>query len=61
MVVSGLPERNGNLHAREIALLALDLRRSIANFRIPHMPDEEVMLRIGLHSGMQVMKYSSND
>ena len=51
MVVSGLPERNGNLHAREIARMSLALLDSITKFRIPHRPNEVLSLRIGLHCG----------
>lgn len=51
MVVSGLPERNGNRHAGEIATLSLDLLHNIRTFRIRHLPDKHMQLRIGIHSG----------
>lgn len=51
MVVSGLPIRNGNYHAREIARLALALLEAVHNFRIHHRPDDRLKLRIGLHTG----------
>ncbi|XP_006814973.1 atrial natriuretic peptide receptor 1-like [Saccoglossus kowalevskii] len=51
MVVSGLPIRNGNKHAGEIATMALALLSSIQSFRIPHMPNEKLKLRIGIHTG----------
>ncbi|KAI1290380.1 Guanylate cyclase 32E [Halotydeus destructor] len=51
MVVSGLPERNGNLHAREIARFALALLNAVHSFRIRHRPEEQLKLRIGLHTG----------
>nr|XP_002733542.1 PREDICTED: atrial natriuretic peptide receptor 1-like [Saccoglossus kowalevskii] len=51
MVVSGLPIRNGNKHAGEIATMALALLSSIQSFRIPHMPNEKLKLRIGVHTG----------
>ncbi|XP_055610069.1 atrial natriuretic peptide receptor 1 isoform X2 [Uranotaenia lowii] len=51
MVVSGLPVRNGNLHAREIARLALALLAAVYKFTIRHRPNEQLKLRIGLHSG----------
>ncbi|CAH1779758.1 unnamed protein product, partial [Owenia fusiformis] len=51
MVVSGLPERNGTAHASEICCLALELRTSISEFVIPHMPLDNVHLRIGINSG----------
>ncbi|XP_037036994.1 atrial natriuretic peptide receptor 1-like isoform X1 [Bradysia coprophila] len=51
MVVSGLPVRNGTLHAREIARTALALLKNVHKFKIRHRPDEQLRLRIGLHSG----------
>ncbi|XP_068157470.1 atrial natriuretic peptide receptor 1 isoform X1 [Drosophila tropicalis] len=51
MVVSGLPLRNGNQHAREIARLALSLLEAVHNFRIHHRPEDRLKLRIGLHTG----------
>ena len=51
MVVSGLPIRNGDLHAGEIATMSLDLLSSMCNFKIRHMPGEMLQLRIGMHSG----------
>ncbi|XP_017847573.1 atrial natriuretic peptide receptor 1 isoform X2 [Drosophila busckii] len=51
MVVSGLPIRNGNFHAREIARLALALLEAVHNFRIHHRPKDRLKLRIGLHTG----------
>lgn len=51
MVVSGLPIRNDNFHAREIARLALALLEAVHNFRIHHRPNDRLKLRIGLHTG----------
>ena len=51
MVVSGLPMRNGDLHAREISRLSLALLNAVLNFRIRHRPDKQLLLRIGIHSG----------
>lgn len=51
MVVSGLPVRNGNIHAREIARLSLSLLDAVNNFKIHHRPNDALKLRIGLHSG----------
>lgn len=51
MVVSGLPERNGDDHAREIALMALAILDSVNNFTIKHRPDSQLKVRIGIHSG----------
>ncbi|XP_056141671.1 atrial natriuretic peptide receptor 1-like [Lampris incognitus] len=51
MVVSGLPVRNGKLHGREIAGMALALLEAVRTFRIRHRPNEQLKLRIGIHSG----------
>ncbi|XP_013400521.1 atrial natriuretic peptide receptor 1 [Lingula anatina] len=51
MVVSGLPVKNGNLHAREIARMSLSLLEAVLSFKIRHRPDMQLKLRIGIHSG----------
>lgn len=51
MVVSGLPNRNGNRHAGEIASMSLHLLSAMCDFKIHHLPDENLQLRIGMHSG----------
>lgn len=51
MVVSGLPIRNGDRHAREIASMALHLLSKIKKFEIRHRQGELLKLRIGIHSG----------
>lgn len=51
MVVSGLPLRNGNNHAGEIASMSLHLLSAIKSFRIKHRPNDTLKLRIGIHSG----------
>ncbi|XP_015524405.2 atrial natriuretic peptide receptor 1 isoform X2 [Neodiprion lecontei] len=51
MVVSGLPVRNGTNHAREIARMSLALRDTVMTFSIRHRPNEQLKLRIGMHSG----------
>ncbi|NP_001124165.1 guanylate cyclase D precursor [Mus musculus] len=51
MVASGLPRRNGNRHAAEIANLALDILSYAGNFRMRHAPDVPIRVRAGLHSG----------
>ncbi|XP_040049085.2 uncharacterized protein LOC120829208 isoform X3 [Gasterosteus aculeatus] len=51
MVVSGLPERNGDRHADEIAKMALDLVAAVRQVSIPHMPDHRLQLRAGIHTG----------
>ncbi|KAB0794058.1 hypothetical protein PPYR_13678 [Photinus pyralis] len=51
MVVSGLPIRNGNRHAGEIASMALHLLSKIKRFEVKHRAGELLQLRIGIHSG----------
>uniref|UniRef100_A0A673L6J3 Guanylate cyclase n=1 Tax=Sinocyclocheilus rhinocerous TaxID=307959 RepID=A0A673L6J3_9TELE len=51
MVVSGLPVRNGKLHAREIARMSLALLEAVHSFQIRHRPNQQLRLRIGIHSG----------
>uniref|UniRef100_A0A8C2IJN0 Guanylate cyclase n=1 Tax=Cyprinus carpio TaxID=7962 RepID=A0A8C2IJN0_CYPCA len=51
MVASGVPNRNGNRHAAEMANMCLDILHCIGTFKMRHMPDVKVKIRIGLHSG----------
>ncbi|XP_071355558.1 atrial natriuretic peptide receptor 1 [Trachinotus anak] len=51
MVVSGLPGRNGKLHGREVARMSLALLDAVKSFRIRHRPNQQLRLRIGIHSG----------
>ncbi|KAL8571207.1 hypothetical protein ACOMHN_010668 [Nucella lapillus] len=52
MVVSGLPQRNGSKHCSEVAVMALDLVAGVRSFQIPHLPEEALQLRIGIHTGV---------
>ena len=58
MVVSGLPQRNGDSHVEEICSMALDFLDNILVFRIPHMQDQHMRLRIGVHSGQLLLTHS---
>nr|CAD7457814.1 unnamed protein product [Timema tahoe] len=51
MVVSGLPLKNGDRHAGEIASMSLDLLEAIKVHRIAHRPNDVLKLRIGIHTG----------
>uniref|UniRef100_A0A452H7X1 Guanylate cyclase n=1 Tax=Gopherus agassizii TaxID=38772 RepID=A0A452H7X1_9SAUR len=51
MVVSGLPVRNGKLHANEIVRMALALLEAVKTFKIRHRPNDQLRLRIGIHTG----------
>uniref|UniRef100_A0A5F9DED9 Guanylate cyclase n=1 Tax=Oryctolagus cuniculus TaxID=9986 RepID=A0A5F9DED9_RABIT len=51
MVASGLPKRNGTRHVDEIATMALHVLSATMHFQIAHMPNKQLRLRIGLHTG----------
>ncbi|XP_048763356.1 guanylate cyclase 32E-like isoform X1 [Ostrea edulis] len=51
LVVSGLPIRNDDNHAGEIASMSLKLLSAILSFKIKHRPNDTLKLRIGIHSG----------
>ncbi|KAG1954993.1 atrial natriuretic peptide receptor [Pimephales promelas] len=51
MVASGLPISNGNLHAEEISTMALHFLFALKSFKIRHLPNEKLALRIGINSG----------
>ena len=51
MVVSGLPVRNGKKHAHEIALMSIHILDDMKSFKIRHKPDQQLKVRIGLHTG----------
>ena len=60
MVASGLPtvyER----HAQEMSLLALELLESVKHHVIPHLPEQNIQLRIGLHSGSRSFIFISSN
>ncbi|GMT36177.1 hypothetical protein PFISCL1PPCAC_27474, partial [Pristionchus fissidentatus] len=51
MYVSGLPDRNGNSHAGEVAGASLELLECITKIVVKHLPEEKMKLRIGIHTG----------
>uniref|UniRef100_A0ACB8F9R3 Guanylate cyclase 2G n=1 Tax=Sphaerodactylus townsendi TaxID=933632 RepID=A0ACB8F9R3_9SAUR len=58
MVASGLPIRNGIKHVEEIATMSLHFLSAIIFFKIGHMPNEKLRLRIGIHTGSVVCRSS---
>ncbi|XP_016112863.1 guanylate cyclase 2G-like [Sinocyclocheilus grahami] len=50
MVASGLPISNGTRHAEEISTIALHFLFAIKRFKIRHLPNEKLALRIGINS-----------
>lgn len=61
MVASGVPNRNGTRHAAEMANMSLDILHCIGTFKMRHMPELKVRIRIGLHSGETFIVISSNE
>ncbi|XP_066530236.1 guanylyl cyclase C isoform X2 [Hoplias malabaricus] len=51
MVASGLPRRNGNRHAVDISLMALDILEFMGTFQLRHLPGIPLWIRMGVHSG----------
>ncbi|PAV61210.1 hypothetical protein WR25_06844 [Diploscapter pachys] len=51
LVVSGLPARNGFNHIQVIVNMSLDFMDYVSKFRISHLPNDRVELRIGINSG----------
>ncbi|XP_063074370.1 atrial natriuretic peptide receptor 1 [Engraulis encrasicolus] len=51
MVVSGLPIRNGDGHAKEIARMSLAIVKGMTQYHSTHVPGQQLRVRIGLHSG----------
>ncbi|KAL1246525.1 hypothetical protein QQF64_034659 [Cirrhinus molitorella] len=51
MVASGLPRRNGNRHAVDICLMALDILEFMGTYQLRHLPGIPLWIRIGIHSG----------
>jgi class 3 adenylate cyclase len=56
MVVSGLPIRNKDAHAGEIASMSLHLLAAVQSFAIRHRPGDTLKLRIGIHSGRVIAR-----
>ncbi|CAB3405369.1 unnamed protein product [Caenorhabditis bovis] len=52
MVVSGVPKYNTvEYHAEQIGMMSLHIMAAVMSFEIPHLPNEKLMIRIGMHSG----------
>ncbi|XP_062864408.1 atrial natriuretic peptide receptor 1 [Trichomycterus rosablanca] len=51
MVVSGLPIRNGDEHAREVARMSLAIVQGMQHFHSTNVPRQQLKVRIGIHSG----------
>ncbi|KAF8370361.1 hypothetical protein PRIPAC_76790 [Pristionchus pacificus] len=51
LCVSGLPHRNGNEHIKEICSMSLAFMACLKHFKIPHLPKEQINLRVGINTG----------
>ncbi|KAJ3293166.1 hypothetical protein HK104_004699 [Borealophlyctis nickersoniae] len=51
MVVSGVPKTNGDLHAGEIAKMALHLVSAVKDLKFKGQPDLRIKIRVGLCTG----------
>uniref|UniRef100_A0A915PQ63 Guanylate cyclase n=1 Tax=Setaria digitata TaxID=48799 RepID=A0A915PQ63_9BILA len=51
MIASGLPKENGYAHVENIGEIALKMRSFVSKFKVVHRPQEQLMVRIGFHSG----------
>ena len=54
MVASGLPERNGDQHAAEVAQLCIDLMAITPGILVPHDFNLRLRIRIGIHTGATI-------
>ena len=53
--ISGIPVRNGTTHVREIARMSLKLLEAVKTFKIRHMQEEQLRLRIGVNTGIKCL------
>ncbi|KAI8910931.1 adenylate and guanylate cyclase catalytic domain-containing protein [Gorgonomyces haynaldii] len=51
MIASGIPKKNGNRHAAEVATLALHIMSVVDSFEFKGHPEVKIQARIGIHSG----------
>lgn len=56
MIASGLPTRNENRHSEQIATLSLNILQEMSAFHIPHRKHELLLIRIGIHTGLNLSK-----
>ena len=55
LVASGLPTRNENRHAAEIATFSLQILAFVEGYKIPeHEEETKLQIRVGIHTGLSV-------
>jgi len=54
LVASGVPTRNGNRHAPEIANFSLQILEFVEHYKIPGFPNTQLQIRVGIHTGLSV-------
>ncbi|XP_067655650.1 atrial natriuretic peptide receptor 1-like [Haliotis asinina] len=51
MMASGVPIQNGDQHVMEMADASLSLLKAVLGYVIPHRPERQLKIRIGIHTG----------
>ncbi|XP_071104454.1 atrial natriuretic peptide receptor 1-like [Haliotis cracherodii] len=51
MMASGVPIQNGDQHIMEMADASLSLLKAVLSYVIPHRPERQLKIRIGIHTG----------
>jgi len=59
LVASGVPTRNGNRHAPEIANFSLQILEFVEHYKIPGFPNTQLQIRVGIHTGLSVCLLNS--
>jgi len=52
LVASGLPTRNENRHAAEIATFSLQILEFVEGYKIPEHTHTKLQIRVGIHTGL---------
>jgi len=52
LVASGVPTRNEDRHAPEIAHFSLEILAFVEHYVIPGYPDTPLKIRVGIHTGL---------
>ena len=51
MIASGLPHKNGDKHALQIALASLHIVHVVSYYNFPNVAEEGLQIRVGIHTG----------